>query len=292
MHCLRVLIAGVVVGFSAAGGVANEPAPFTPVFIDDAPQHHSATHAGRTVLVPQMVMETREVVCCEERPQLVTKKVPVVKRVPVSCMQQRSTVRMIQKKVPQTVCRQTPAPEDSTASICVTKMVPHTEKLTGMRKVTREVPGVEKRIVCEDLGHWEPCGCTCACATCRGGGCCGRCPHKRWVSNKVERVVEVPVMKTECFEEPYEYEVTRMKPQIVKQQLTLRQYGHAKKVTEEVMVTMLVPECVQETVPVTTCKCYLDYEEKQCTVMVPVKVIKEVQVPVCRMVQMTVPAAQ
>jgi hypothetical protein len=167
-------------------------------------------------------------------------------------------------------------------------MVPKTEKRTEMRKVTRQVPVVEKQIVCEDHGHWEPCGCTSCCDKCQSGGCCGKCTRKRWVPNPVERVVEVTVMKPQCSQEPYEYEVTRMVPTVVKRELTLREYGHARKITEEREVTTLVPECVRETVPVTSCRCYVDYEMKQCTVMVPVKVIKEIQVPVCRMVRMPV----
>ena len=283
MRYSRVTGVYVVLGLFLTASVAQE----APLELS-LETGESIEYTQRVVMVPQMVMETREVVCQEERPRLVMKKVPVVKREPVTCMQERNTVRMIQKKVPQTICRQVPAPEDSTATICVTKMVPQTEKLTGMRKVTKQVPCVEKQVVCQDLGHWEPCGCTCRCALCRSGRCCGKCPHRRWIPNKVERVVEVEVLKPQCFEEPYEYEVTRMKPTIVKKDLKLRQYGHARKITEDVVVTMLVPECVRETVPVTTCRCYLDYEVKQCTIMVPVKVIKEVQMPVCRLVPMTV----
>jgi hypothetical protein len=83
-----------------------------------------------------------------------------------------------------------------------------------------------------------------------------------------------------------------MKPTTVKQRLTLRDYGNAKKSSDERLVTMLVPERVCETVPVTTCTCKLDYETKQCTVMVPVKVIKEIQVPVCKMAPMTIHVPQ
>jgi hypothetical protein len=283
----RAGVAGVCVLFGGllAAAMASEPLREAPLV--DA--HH---YTERTVVVPQMVMETREVVCVEPRPQLVSKRVPVVKRIPVTSMQQRTTVRMMQKKVPMTFCRQVPAPEDSTATICVMKMVPETQKLTGTRKVTRQVPGVERQIVCEDHGHWESSGCTCGCATCAGHTCCGKCPHKRWIPNKIERVVEVPVMKTETFDEPYEYEVTRMKATTAKRKLTLREYGDVKKSSEERMVTMLVPERVCETVPVTTCTCRLDYETKQCTVMVPTKVIKEIQVPVCKMVPMTIQGPQ
>jgi hypothetical protein len=178
-----------------------------------------------------------------------------------------------------------------------TVMVPVQEEREGTRHVCKMVEVKETRTVCRDEGQWEErvvetaCGGGCGCSKkcCRRrccGGCttsCGGCASGCGTVQTTCKVWVPNIVKEEV-------EVTCMKPEMVEETYTYH-------------VTVCKPETQKKTVKVcsykdetrtrTVKKCSMVQEEREqeYTVMVPKTVEEEVQVQVCRMVEkkVTVP---
>ncbi len=120
-----------------------------------------------------------------------------------------------------------------------TVTVPYQETREGTRQVCRWVPVTEQHTVCEDQGHYEercmpapapcydpcmpccgrllrrrccssPCGAPTGCGAVAGCGdaCAPTITCKVWVSNIVQKIVNVTVNKPQMFTETYQYPVT------------------------------------------------------------------------------------
>ena len=154
-------------------------------------------------------------------------------------------------------------------------MVPYEEVCKGVREVCKMVPQKVTRTVCKDKGHWEK------------RNCCHRCGHRVWVPNVVKEEIVCTVMKPTYIEEPYEYKVTRCRPE--KRTRTVRvckmEYEEQKR---EVEYTVCVPHTKMRKCTETTYRCVTEEKEITCTVMVPYMEDVEVCRRVCKMVPKTV----
>ena len=252
----------------------------------------------RTVLVPHMTMETRKVCVTQCRPETHTRKISVCKMV-----EER-------KEVPYEYCEwkaeahtrqesfQVSVPEWKDVTTEFTVMVAHTEKHQGVRKVAKCVPSTEKRVVCEQGGHWAEQQVQVqtfvrGCDSCGRPTCCPQmttCTQKVWVPEVIQKEIEVTVHKVVCEDQPFEYDVTVCKPET----RTCTQKVCVPKCetrTREVQYFVHVAEKKSGTRTVVCCKPVMEEKEVQCTVMVPYKVEKEVQVCVCRMVEKKIQVA-
>lgn len=252
----------------------------------------------KTVLVPEMVTETRKVCVIECRPETRTRKVTVCRLVHG------------QKIVPYEYCEYQPEtktrqetfqvsiPEWKDVTTEFTVMVPAVEKRQGVRKVSRCVPTVEKQTVCEQGGHWEDRQVPVQTFV-QGSDACGRpiccpqtttCTQKVWVHEVVRKEVDVTVNKFVCEDQPYEYEVTVCKPE--KRTCTQKVCTHRCEThTRDVQYTVCVPVKKTGTRCFPTCTPVMEEKEETCTVMVQHKVEKEILVNVCHMVEKKIQVA-
>ena len=110
----------------------------------------------QTILVPEIVYETRTVTTVCQRPEARERTV-VVNRA-VSQMQDVPCEYTVE--VPRTRVRQVTDTVDRPVAhafvMRTTVDVPHTEARVATRMVSRLVPVQEQRTVCEVTGHWEP----------------------------------------------------------------------------------------------------------------------------------------
>ncbi len=252
----------------------------------------------KTVLVPVMTTETSKVCVTECKPETRTRKVTVCKMI------------QEQKVVPYEYCEwkqetktrqetfQVSVPEWKDITTEVTVMVPTTEKRQGVRRVTKCVPTTQKQTVCEYGGHWEDRQVQVqtfvqGCDACGRPTCCPQmatCSQKVWIPEVVRKEIDVTVNKIVCEDQPYEFEVTICKP--VKQNCTKKVCTFKCETrTRDVQYTVCTPEKKTGTRTVTFCKPVMAEKEETCTVMVPHKVEKEVQVNVCRMVEKKIQVA-
>ncbi|HID22186.1 MAG TPA: hypothetical protein EYP14_07270 [Planctomycetaceae bacterium] len=258
------------------------------------PPQPVCTEVERTILVPEWTTETQKVKCIEYRQQVREEKVTVWERVPVKrtvTCQYTEWVREVRK------CKQTDTawePVWKEVTRTYTEYVPQVVQKKGVRAVWKCVPVKQKRIVCEDKGHWEErVVCACECGRCRQSGPCGdcctsccqptECVQRVWVPKIVQREIETTVMEWRCVEEPYTCEVTVCKPVTRTCKVRVCEYRPVTK-TREVSYTVCVPKKRTRSYEVTEYKCVPREKTIKRTVCVPVEVEKEVQVRVCRMV--------
>jgi hypothetical protein len=229
----------------------------------------------KTVMVPsyETVKETIQV--RRFRPESRTRVVPVVRRIPQTHTVERPCTIMVPETRKRTLTCRIPKPRFENKEVTCTVMVPYQQVCKGVRRVCKMVPQKITRTVCRDLGHWEK------------RDCCHRCGHRVWVPNVVQKQVVVTCMKPTYEEVPYEYSVTRCRPE--KRTKTIRvckmEYEIQKR---EVEYTVCVPKTEMRKMQVTTYKCITEERKISCTVMVPYT--EEVQVcrRVCRMVPKTI----
>jgi hypothetical protein len=213
-----------------------------------------------------------------------------------------------------------------------TVMVPYTETRQATRQEMRCTPVSETRTVTVDRGHWEQVACNTGCGGCgnacatncgfRGCGSCGNgggssccATQQRWVANCVQEPIQVTVMKQECVNIPYDYQVTLCRPEKHTQTVKVCSYENqtrtaTRRICEYRCETRAqdyqVTECSLEQrtreVPYTVCVAQArtrqeqitEYRQvpteqvQQYTVMVPHEVERDVQVQVCHMVPQTV----
>lgn len=280
----------------------------------------------RTIMVPQMTTEKRVIQVtkyrCEQRPEVVT----CTRLVPQVYSYKKTVTDMVSVKRTRVVDCMVTKPVTREEAYEVVVRVPHVEKREGTRMVTRYVPDVEKRVVCEDQGRFEErvvevattCDIGCDSAPCgrrgkmRRRGCvdfiscdvgCGadkgcvektcQVTHKVWVPNIVERTIEVPVQRAECVPEKYTYDVVVCRPEkrVCKRMVTDYIQVPSKR-------TVAYYECVPKTREIvcheTRCKPVTEQRTIMRTVRIPYVVDQEICVPVCHMVEKkilcTVPA--
>lgn len=270
--------------------------PSSPVSADHccqpACQAPATCMVERTVLVPQMTMETRKVCVTQCRPETHTRRISVCKMV-----EERKEVAYEYcewKAEPHTrqETYQVSVPEWKDVTTEFTVMVPHTEKRQGVRKVAKCVASTEKRTVCEQGGHWADRQVQVqtfvrGCDDCGRPTCCPQmttCTQKVWVPEVIQKEIEVTVHNVVCEDQPFEYDVTVCKPET----RTCTQKVCVPKCetrTREVQYFVHVAEKKSGTRTVICCKPVMEEKEVQYTVMVPYKVEKEIQVCVCHMVE-------
>jgi hypothetical protein len=249
----------------------------------------------RTVLVPQMVTETREIPTTEIRPEEREREVIVHRRVPetvqrtrtftvmepqvrsheetytvrkpvTKCVEQSYTVDVPYtetKTGTRTVCK--PIWKDVPHDVCV--RVPYTEKRTAMRAVCRSVPVTRTRTVCIDEGHW------CVRTVCRPCKPCDPCAPAPVVACKTRVWVPEFVKKEQCYtvdemqtvQVPYEYDVTLCRTETQTRTDRVREMVPTQE-TYQYQVCLTRPETRTRTVQV------CDYVSEQKTRIVNEKV--------------------
>ena len=189
----------------------------------------------------------------ECRPEVRQRKVTVCQQVPETKAVQRTCTIMVpetrKRTEKYTVCK--PVMREETREYTV--MVPHTETRQGTRQVCKMVPVKEKRIVCEDQGHWEQRACKIACARLRLRTCCPVRTFCCWVPKIVQKEVEVTCCKPQMVTEPCSYKVTVCKPEKRTCKVQVCDYKQ-EEATREVCYTVCVPKTITRTEQVTTCK--------------------------------------
>ena len=239
----------------AGGCCCQACAPVEPVCVE------------KVIQVPTWCTETRTIQCVECRPELRTNTITVMKRVPVVQTVDRQFTVMVPQVRTKTVFCTVAKPVWEEKQVQYTVMVPQVETKQGVRRVCRCVPVTEKRTVCKDNGHWEDrevtscvrqvcyrkccvarlarrCG-TC-CSPC-GGSCCDSCCDSCCTCTETCKVWVPNIVQEEI-------DVTVMKPEVVEEPC-------------EYTVTRCVPEVRTKTIRV----CRMEYEQQQ----------KEVQYVVC-----------
>ena len=130
----------------------------------DVGGHYETRVVERTICVPEVQTETRNVTVCVLKPQIVERDVNIVKRVPYTetvaydytVMVQRTEMRKQTCIVYKPVTRE--------VAQTYTVMVPYQEMRQGVRNVPVCEPATIAHTVCVDRGHWEtrevevPCG--------------------------------------------------------------------------------------------------------------------------------------
>jgi hypothetical protein len=235
---------------------------------------HAPQVVTKTIMVPHTTYKTITVPVVVCQPEVRQKTVTVCRSVPETTWQTCTETIMVPerrtKTVNYTACRMT----YDTVTKNVTVMVPHSEVRQGTRTVwcpqTQEM-----RTVCKDLGQWSTksqvdcCGCQQSCQV--------------WQPNVVTEQVPVTVWKPQFVKEPYTYTdiVCRPETREVTERIPKPVY-EAK--SREVAYVVPVPKQVERRVPRTTFRQVTEEKVVNNTVMVPHRVERQVQVPVCTMV--------
>jgi len=147
------------------------------------------------------------------------------------------------------------------------------------------VPEKQKKIVCEDQGHWEERDCGNPCGVC--DPCAPVCKCRCWVPNVVQKEIEVTCIKAVRVEEPCTYQVTVCKPVTKTCKVKVCDFEQVPA-TRDVCYTVCVPKTYTKTEQVTTCRYVPVKETRSYTVMVPYQVEKPVTVRVCKMEPKTI----
>jgi len=223
---------------SASQSFAGGPAPFCAPSCAPAPICAPCVRTEqRTILVPQTVIECRQVPTTEIRREERAREVIVYRDVPETVQRTRirtvleprvrsheetyTVQRPVTRNVQQTYTVCVPYTEMRTGTRTVLKpvcreverpytvKVPFCEKRTGVRTVSRCVPVTHVHDVCVDRGHWE---CRVACQTCEPCRPCGErvaaCKTRVWVPNMVHVQKACTVDTIQKMQVPYEYDVT------------------------------------------------------------------------------------
>lgn len=256
----------------------------------------------RTIMVPQMSLETRTVMVPEYRYEQRQKTISVPQFIPKQVTVTRAYTVMIPREVTRTVTYYVRKPVFKDVEVAYTVCVPHVETQTVTRRVCMSIPTPKTHTVIVDEGHWEyapPTACEPAadccspvdycrprchffrrCSTSCGVDCCG---SRVWVSNPVERVIPYTSYEHVWEDVPYTCSVTVWKRE--RHVRTVRQCDfetepHTKQVTQ----TVCVPETRTKTCTVTQYDCVLKKQTICYTACVPHYVARQVQVQVCKMV--------
>ena len=241
-----------------------------------------------TIMVPQMVPETRTVHVTQYRSEPRQRTVTVHRRVPeVKSVTQNYTV-MVAKKHTKTQTYTAHRQVWDEIPRTYTVHVPYPVKKQGVRTVSRPVAVQQTRTVCRDLGHWEHVTCKVPC-----GGCSPGCPtyhivtRKVWHSNVVTEQVPVTVWKHELVQEPYEYTVMASRPEQRTTTVRVCRYVPEQR-TREVAYFVRMPEVRTRTKQYTTYRLEPEQRVQTYHVSVPHVVEKQVTVMRCHMVPKTV----
>lgn len=273
----------------SGGAIAGSPVAAAPA---PAP---AAAPATRTILVPEMVWETRQVKSMESVPVTKDVQVTVTKNVMVDEVRTHNVTeyQKVQKTrtCNVTVCKTVQVQEPRT---CTTYQKSTVQK-QGVRTVCRKVPCTEYKTVTKDCGHWENQCVQTGCKTRKGP--CGECEtvpvfkNKRvWVPNCVTTTVPCTTYKTESVQEPYTYCETVCTPVTKTEMVTVcKQVSSVEPRTETYFECVPVTKAVTCTVKV--CKPVSSIETRKCTTYECREVVKECKVQVCRMVEKVVACA-
>lgn len=264
-----------------AGGCATcEPAAAAPATCEPTVQY-----VEKTVLCPVWVTETRMCTVTQCRPEVRQCEVTVCRRVMETKEVQRQCTTMVPEMRTRTEQYMTCKPVVREETREYTEMVPVVETREGTRTVCKVVPEKQKKIVCEDQGHWEERSCGNPCGAC--DPCAPVCKCRCWVPNVVQKEIEVTCMKAVQVEEPCTYQVTVCKPVTKTCKVKVCDFEQVPA-TREVCYTVCVPKTYTKTEHVTTCRYVPVKETKSYTVMVPYQVQKPVTVRVCKMEPKTI----
>lgn len=256
----------------------------------------------KTVWTRQVCTEMRTVRTVQYVPQVKEYTVHVVKLVPETTTVEREFVEWTTETRTKEVRYTVRKPVWETAEREYTVMVPKYEKVQGTRKVCKMVPVKETRKICVDEGGWEERPCAPGC-TVRGHhhrrvvtACCPPTPDacappaatcKVWVSKPVIKEVEVTCLRPQWVEEPCEYTRVTWVPETRTCQVKVCRW-EVQECVKQVQYTVCVPKKVVRPVQVTVCKRVVEPVVKKCTVMVPCVVEKQVPVRVVKRVPVTV----
>jgi hypothetical protein len=245
----------------------------------------------RTIMVPRVSWESRQIAVTVCRPEVRRQTITVMKPVyEVKSLTQHYTVMEVQQRSHvenYEVC----TPVWRNVERQVTEMVPEREVRQGVRHVCQPYQEQEMRVVCRDQGRWEErqmaydSGCD-YCGGCRSKCGCGAPAYtvcRVWVPNIVQEQVPVMVWKTRLVEQPFEYEVTVCKPQnrvVVDRVCEMQREQKSRTINYNVCV----PKPMTKQVDVRVCRYVPEPQEREFTVMVPHQEMREVRVPVCTMV--------
>lgn len=248
----------------------------------------------RTVYVPSVTWEERNITVTQCRPEQRTRMVTVYRRVPEVVTRTAQYSVCVPEQHTRTVNYTVQKPVWTTQTREYNVCVPQYVKRTATRRVCHMVPVRQTRTIVEDHGHWDIAACDTGCgySGCGYGGCgyggCGGCGgHRVWVSKPVERQVAYTCYKPEWSEQPYEYTDVQYTTETRTRQVRLCNYESEVR-SRQVAYTTYRTEVRERTYDVTLYKCVPDQVEQQYTVMVPYQVQKTIRVPVCQMVPKTV----
>ena len=227
----------------------------------------------KTIMVPATTMETRQAQSVEYRDEARTRSVTVYDQVPATRQVTTEQTVLVPATRNRTETFTVQVPVVSSVPQAITVQALHTERRTGTRQITRDVPATELRIVTVG-GELVRKGVT----SDKGGvkvssALVGGCTKQ----------VEVPVMKRQVVEQTIEYDVQVARPVTTTRMVQQTEYR------EEVR-TRTVPEAVQvqqvqtRTHNVTEMKSVPRQQTESFTERVPHVVTREVQVPVRTMV--------
>lgn len=296
--------------FAQAPPAAMPPAPnaATP---PPAPPGCAMEQVEQTVLVPTLVTEMRKVCDVAFRPEqrqrtflvcrpvvethdvqeTCTVLVPEQRTCTQKCLVRKPVMRQVTEEcvvpVPyqercqgvRQVCRYVPVTETCTVSVPETRT--RTETYTVCRPVMRQVEVLDK--------------CFNPCAPCCGGELCKRMacvwdmvPEQRTCEVPytvcVPKQVSVTVNKPQLVDVPFEYVVTRCRPERRTFTVNVCDYVDVEE-TREVAFTVGVPKQVTQTRRVSCLKGIVQEPHTETyVVQVPYPVEREVPVPVCQMV--------
>lgn len=270
------------------------------------PSYHTVQ---RTVLVSQMVPETRIVNTTVCVPQTHERNVTVYRQVPETKQVTENYTVMVPQRQTRTQKYTVSKPVYSDVEQTYTISVPTTEARTGTRSVCRPVQVQEMRTVTKDLGHWEEVvgpspvvqkdgGVVVQKGTVgaaqkgevvvqKGGTVVQKSAARVWRSKIVTEQHPVTVTRNQWVQEEYTYNVCVYRPQTQTRMVRVCNYVQETK-SHDVTYTVLVPQKQSRTRNLTTYKTVAEQKTQQYTVMVPQTVQKEVTVMVCRTVPQVV----
>ncbi|HEX5106095.1 MAG TPA: hypothetical protein VFV87_19885 [Pirellulaceae bacterium] len=260
----------------AAEAPTESPSDRGPAPADGIPAPAAPPAATKTILVPHISYKTVTVPVVVFKPQVQQKTITVQRAVP----EQRQVTRMVPVMEPQVrtftetipICRMTY--EDVPARIQV--MVPHLETREGTRTVCKPVLVQESRTVCRDAGDWQDK------TVIDAHGCRQVC--RVWVPNIVQEQVPVTVCKMQLTEVPFRFQALVCRPEVknVVRRVCKPLY---ETQTREVTCTICVPRLVEKQFIEVVCRYEPAEQVVNCVVPVAVTEQRQIQVPVCTLVQ-------
>jgi hypothetical protein len=289
------LVIGLLGSQAARGGDCCAPA----AAVSSGPQY-----VTKTICVPEMVTEERDVTVTECAAVTRTCKVPCCVAVPVTKTVRCCCIVMEPHQCMRTECYREAIPETrqvtetfnimvpttrtipSSYTVCVpvyseqteqcTVMVPSCETRQGVRCETHCVPVKQTCMRCIDKGHWED----------KPVPACGPCQPAQtvrcWASNWVQEPVEVTVNKLETVEAPYTYQVTVCKPVVQTHKVQVCHYENQVRPSTRTICEYHCQPCTH-TYAITECKFVERTRQVPYTVCVPRTEYRDQQITTCEM---------